>query len=204
MQGGQAVARGYGPACFCECGRAESQVGRAHLSVPTTDSPLRTSHARHIDQVDSRSGRHEDVGDTVLLQNGRGGGELARGQGSQGRWGKPRAGARGLTGARCRAAGPRERAPCERALRHDRSVGRWLDEDPHWPNPRLGVARLVRGGCDMCCLRGRMSRFRAQCMLRSRLIYQMKASNLYLIDPVTIMKAGSGPVEPSVAQVGRS
>ena len=43
------------------------------------------------------------------------------------------------------SGGPRERAPCERALRHDRSVGRWLDEDPHWPNPRLVGGHNQRG-----------------------------------------------------------
>ena len=40
------------------------------------------------------------------------------------------------------SGGPRERAPCERALRHARSLGRWLDEDPHWPDPRLACTMV--------------------------------------------------------------
>ena len=51
-------------------------------------------------------------------------------------------------------------------------------------SPNLCVSRVVR--CEMCCLRGRTGCIRAQCMPRRRLIHQIKASNLYLSEPVTI------------------
>ena len=69
-------------------------------------------------------------------------------------------------------------------------------------SPKLCDARLV--GCEMRCIRGRTVRGFAQCMPRRRLIHEIKASKLHLFEPVTDTKACTGPVEPSVAQVGRS
>jgi hypothetical protein len=95
---------GRGGICvFQQRERSNSDVRRTHLSVWVTNSLRKPEDVRHVGQVASRSGRHDDVGNADLLPNGRGGCELARGEGSQGRWGKSRAGVRGLTGSRCRA-----------------------------------------------------------------------------------------------------
>ena len=118
--------------------RANSGARRARLLVRVRNSLRQPSDARHVGQNDSRSGQHVDVGGADLLPKRGGGGELAQGEGSQRRWGKPRADARGLTHRhQVSSGGPRERAPRQPPWRVARSVGRWLDEDPHWPNPRL-------------------------------------------------------------------
>ena len=95
---------------FLKRGRVNSDVRRAHLPVLVTNSLRKPADLRHIDQIDPISGRHVDVRGADLLPSGRGGSEQARAEGSQRRWGKSRAGARGFTGARCRAAA-HERGP---------------------------------------------------------------------------------------------
>ena len=116
------LARARGVSVILRRVRANSGARRAHLSVRVRNSLRQPSDARHVGQNDSRSGQHVDVGGADLLPKRGGGGELAQGEGSQGRWGKPRAAARGLTGVRCRAAahgrGPLASQPSAEHLEH--------------------------------------------------------------------------------------
>ena len=60
--------------------------------------------------------------------------------------------------------------------------------------PTSCVSRV--GGCEMCYLRGGTVRVLDQCMLRSRELKHMNASNMNLLEPVAIANGGSGPGEP--------